>query len=429
MTTLPETATRWFILSLTPLERLEAATNLAGGDLLRQRWFIASGLVTIAVLGVLFFIVTYRRKSQDYRASEAAFYASAQKRGLNSDECKILREIAERAGLSQYETIFTMDKAFNVGASLIIEEALLRKPGRQSANLRRNIAFLRQKLGFQERTSYAMKMKKLSSRQIPVGKKLHITRRLNPDRQSTDLECTLIRNNEMELVIRLPLRVETEPGEFWRVYYHLGASVWEFDSTVVDYNGFELSLSHSDEIRYINRRRFLRVPVRKQGFIGKFPFQKIHRKSVKKIDIPPVDRTSFGEVADWGLPKFVPAIITELAGPGLRVEADIDVKVGDRVLVAFKIDETPVRNKSGIKQEQLVDVKLFEELGHVRHIQQAGEGISIAVELAVATDAAVNELIRATNAEAVRAHAEHQDQIEHDAAESEVVHASGGSDV
>jgi hypothetical protein len=175
-------------------------------------------------------------------------------------------------------------------------------------------------------------------------------------------------------------------GELWRIRYYFGSSVWEFDTSVVSYDGNILVLNHNDDVRFINRRRFIRVPVKKQAFIAHFPFEKT---------LEPV----------WGPPEFVPAVVTELAGPGLRIESRLQVKEGERVLVVFSLDEEQGRNlttaNTGIS-------KIVEDIGEVRHTRAIPNGLSIAVELTGLSDSDINELIRVTNAASVWANARNE---------------------
>jgi hypothetical protein len=104
--------------------------------------------------------------------------------------------------------------------------------------------------------------------------------------------------------------------------------------------------------------------------------------------------------------QFVPAVVTELGGPGLRIEASIEVKVGDRVLIMFELDRE--KERDSIKNPEnsevttvlkiIEDVGIVEEIGEVRRTEDAPEGLSIAVELTGLSDSNIDELIRVTNA-------------------------------
>ena len=181
---------------------------------------------------------------------------------------------------------------------------------------------------------------------------------------------------------------------------------------MVSCNGDVLVLNHSDELRFVNRRRFLRVPVDKPAFIAHFPFTRAPvasgRKSMKSFRIY---RSSVSASdSSWGPPEFVPAVVTELAGPGLRIEAPLEVKVDDRVLVVLKLDEEEDQDSAPASQEDETETsKIVEDIGEVRHTKAIQNGFSIAVELTGLSDTDVSELIRATNAASLRTMPESQD--------------------
>jgi hypothetical protein len=193
--------------------------------------------------------------------------------------------------------------------------------------------------------------------------------------------------------------------------YSFGASVWEFDSSVVRCNDDILVLNHSDNIRFISRRRFLRVQVNKPAFIAQFPFSKTlssnsNNNSKKKLAIK---QSSANESNNWGPPEFIPATVTELGGPGLRIETNLEVKVGDRVLVIVNLSEekaqdlNPPSKSTSLRSVLSMDrkstlSKIVEDIGEVRHVRALQNGSSIAVELTGLSDSNLNELIRATNA-------------------------------
>ncbi|MEE9312455.1 MAG: hypothetical protein V3V10_08595 [Planctomycetota bacterium] len=398
------------VLALTPVERWKAAGQFST-DFMTEQWFILTGTAAIIILTVALLMVSYNRAAQERKLTEQLFVKYAERRGLSKREREILLEIARKAGLKRGEAIFTMPSAFNNGAAKMVEESLARQGAEKSKWLRTELSFLREKLGFQKKTSASIgsptKSRKLSSRQISTGKKLHITRRKTPD--LVDIESTVIKNDNMELTVELTTSLESKSGELWRARYYFGASVWEFDTSVVSCNGNILALNHSDNIRFINRRRFLRVPVNKPAFIMRFPFVRTLGSSLTNAS---------GN--KWGLPEFIPATVTELGGPGLRIEAPLEVKAGERVLVAFSLDEEkdedsiPYQKDASLhailmRDSKTTPSKIVEDIGEVRHVTAIENGLSIAVELTGLSDSDVNELIRATNAASVRSSVEGQD--------------------
>jgi hypothetical protein len=204
----------------------------------------------------------------------------------------------------------------------------------------------------------------------------------------------------MELSVKLDVQVRVTFGETWRVRYYFGASVWEFDTTVNSYDGGVLVLNHSDDIRFINRRRFVRVPVRDMAFISRFPFSKLlPLAGGKGPGVSVEDRLIERMWESWKPLEFVHAVVTELAGPGLRIEAPLDVKVGERVLVVFKLD--PNEDEVGAKKQGAVS-RIIEDIGEVRRSEKTENGFSMGIELVGLTDSDISELIRVTNAVAVK---------------------------
>jgi len=350
-----------------------------------ERWFILIGIIAIITLTVLLFVVSFERTRRERKASNQLFTEYAKKRGLTIRERQILFDIANKAGLKRNESIFTLASAFERGVAKVQENLAEQQTSEEASQLRTEMSFLREKLGFKKQPSYSRgspaKSVKLSSRQIPVGKKVHLTRR--KARDSGEIESAVIKNSDDELAVRLEKNVTITFGELWRVRYYFGSSVWEFDTSVVSYDGNILVLNHSDEVRFINRRRFIRVPVRKRAFIAHFPFAKAPESL-------------------WRPPEFVPAVVTELAGPGLRVESSLKVEEGERVLVVFSLDE---KQDGDLANDNTDTSKIVEDIGEVRHTRAIPNGLSIAVELTGLSDSDVDELIRATNTASVKASA------------------------
>ena len=370
------------ILALTPLQRWEAARKF-NSNFMAEGWFILIGIIAMVILTALLFVVSFKRTRQERKSSEKLFIKYAKKRGLTVPERQILLEIARKAGLKRSESIFTLVTAFDRGTAKMKEGLVGRQAAKESKQLETLLSSLREKLGFKKESSYSRgmpaKSKGLSSKQIPVGKTVHVTRRKAEDPEA--IEATVVKNSDTELTVRLTKQVTITFDEYWNVRYYFSTSIWEFDTSVLSYDGDILVLNHSDNVRFINRRRFLRVSVRKPAFIARFPFA----KSSEPL---------------WGPPEFVPAIVTELAGPGLRIESRLEVEEGERVLVVFSLDEEQGKD---LTTANAAILKIVEDIGIVRHIRAIPTGLSIAVELTGLNDSNVDKLIRVTNAALIKA--------------------------
>jgi len=390
------------VLALTPAERFEAMRKLNTGFMV-DRWFITGGIIAIILLSIIFFIVTFNRIRQERRSSGQLFDEYADKRGLSSRERQILFRVACKARLKRNESIYTLVTAYDRGSAVVIEQGLTgHQTSEERKQLEMELSFLREKLGFKKRTPLAAipltKLKKPSSRQIPVGKKVHMTRRQL--QKSEDIEAIIVKNSDTELAVRLSDQVKISFGEPWCVRYYFGSSVWEFDSSVVSYDGDMLFLNHNDDVKFINRRRFLRVPVKMSGFVAHFAFERSFNE-ISGNGAPMMTRDMVDDSpVSWGPPKFVPAVITELAGPGLRIETSLKVKVGERILVVFNLAQECDSDMLDYNKRLNVP-QIVQDIGEVRHVKPIDNWLSIAVELTGLNDSNVNELIRATNVTAL----------------------------
>jgi len=415
------------VLAISPTERWYAARRL-GGDLLVGGWFIPAALAAIVVLTLLFVAVSYSRAVKEKKSGSRLFLTYAEKRGLSSRECQTLLDIAARSELRGLESIFTMPTAFDRGAARA-RESILKSEGTEAGkHFGSHLSALREKLGFRNpvsaRGGSATPTGKPSTRQIPIGKKLFI--RPTETLDLAEVESTVIKNDNLEFAVVLSALLEMSPGQLCRAQYYFGAAVWEFDASVLSCHAGILVLNHTDDVRFINRRRFLRVPVNRPAFIARFPFAKT---LLSDNDYGREDSKDF--FTSWGPPQFVPAAVTELAGPGLRVEAPLEVKVGERVVVILKVsDEERRESSAGVKVGSLPPVsaqnsrnttpsRVVEDVGQVRHIEAIQGGFSIAVELTGLSDSNVDELVRATNAASMKAVALGSDEQNSDADEYE----------
>jgi hypothetical protein len=399
------------ILALTPIEKWRAARRMETG-FVGENWLILICAIAIVALTVLLIVATYKHMAKERKTANQLFFEYSDRAGLSRRERQILMDIAATTKLKRNESIFTMVTAFDRGAAELTKQTLAEQGAEAGSSLGDELTVLREKLGFQrQRTASkgpATKPNKPSTRQIPTGKKLHITRRAAD--KSADIESTVIENNDTDLTVKLKVSLESSPGEVWSVRYYFGASVWEFDTSSVSCDGNALVLNHSDDVRFVNRRRFVRVPVNKPTLIARFPFAipASNKDNGKEPSGTGADSAGASGEA-FGPPEFIPASVTELAGPGLRIEAPLEVNVGDRVLVILKLSEEDDRNSGSQTNSKRSRAKIVEDIGEVRHTRALENGFSIAVELTGLSDADIGELVRATNAASLKAGAKTRD--------------------
>ena len=385
------------VLGLSPVERLDAVTKYHSNSGSNQS-FIIIGLVIAAILTVLLIIsIFYREKVQ--KPSRHLFSEYAKAKELTDREYRMLMDIAANTGLRKNESIFTLPSLFDREAANMVKNTQAKRGIEQSQQLQGELALLREKLGFHRYTSpdtiSTTEAEAQSSRQIPLKKKIYIKR--NHQQANGDLEATVIKNTPAGLTVQFRTPVEIIFGQSWICRYYSGAYVSEFNTTPVKCSGQIVVLNHSHHIRQINRRKFLRVPVKKPAYIANFPFKKepATEDRLLRKKITAVQNTSDRADDYFEPPRFVPATVTELGGPGLRINTDLSLSVGDRVLLMFKLDHN--KKAASLSKRKTDAEKIIEHIAQVRHITSEGSARSVALELTGLNDDGIDELIRATN--------------------------------
>ncbi|MFC1652348.1 hypothetical protein ACFL3F_01380 [Planctomycetota bacterium] len=387
------------LLALTPAERWQAARRLSPKGLISEEWFTMALIAVLTVMLLILGKVTYNRIMDDRKVGDQQFIDNVRRHNLSVQEYQLLQDILKESGLRRRNHIFRSQPAFDRGAKRLLSQADTKTPD-IAPRLRGEINFLRAKLGVNvsetpkettEETSAGKPGKRrLSSQDLPMGKSLFITRRL--EGHNDDIQGTIVENTQEQLVISIEHAVKISFGEVWRARYYFGASVWEFDTSVISYDGDRLVLKHCDNVKFVNRRRFLRVPTHCRALIAAFPF----------------NTTTHSEAdATWDPLHFSPATVTELAGPGLRVESELEASIGDRVLVVFLIESA---DAPGTALQTIQDISI------VRRIEPIFERFALSLELTGVTDHEIDILVRLTNQAALTP--EREDSEESDTLDS-----------
>jgi len=228
---------------------------------------------------------------------------------------------------------------------------------------------------------------------------------------SESIEAIVKENDDMAVTVKLAMSLQTKRGDVWRAHYYFGSYVWEFDTSVVSCDGDILVLNHSEDVRSINRRRFSRVSANKAALIASFPFfKKVESSTGSGRGHTKTNRHSSSVLKNsWAVPEFVPAVVTELAGPGLRIEALLEVKAGDRLLIVFKLDDEGQKNSTSNKTSKAATSRIVGDLAQVRRCTALERGFSIAVELVGLSDSDIDQLMQATKEVSSKAGAKDQD--------------------
>ncbi len=381
------------VLALTPQEKYAAARGL-GNNNNADYWLFVLAIAALMILVGLLWHVSKKRKVPTRRLSRELFAENALRRGLSPRERQILLAIAVRSGSTRSQDIFTAVEAFDRGAAKLLAECQQTRTVDENERLKTEVAFLREKLGFQvvQNGVGPAHSKRTSSRDIPNNSMLELTRQDN--HAGVTIQAQVVRNDDIELAVDLESPVETQSSDAWRVRYSFGLAVWEFDTTAVGCDGKRLVLNHTDCVRFVNRRRFPRVGVTLPARVAHFPLIQ-HSTSESRRSQVGADRAAEHDEMVFNTPVFVSGVVTELAGPGLRIEASLEIRAGDRVIVAFQLAQ--VRRDENRATGWGEDECIVESVGQVRHWRSTGDGVSIAVELLGLSDVEIDTLVRITN--------------------------------
>ena len=137
------------VLALTPAQRWSAARRF-NADFLTELLFILIIAAAVTILTVSILITKHRQKTKERNFTKRSFAEYSEERGLSERERRVLLAIANYAGIKRNESIFTLSAAFDVGAARIIEGSLTRQGVELSVPLKRELSFLREKLGFKK---------------------------------------------------------------------------------------------------------------------------------------------------------------------------------------------------------------------------------------------------------------------------------------
>jgi len=356
------------LAALGPNEKWSAMRRLGVGQesVFTNKWFVLMNASIVFILTIVLLAVRRFRIDRQTEELDRKFDEYAANHGLSSQERKILTGITNKAMVKRKDTIFTIMTAFNRGAVKFMQEkfALIQNPVERK-KLNAMVDSIRKKLGFKMK-AYTFGVRSgrgrgLSSRQIRVGKKVSIAPSSSPGIPRIDAVIT--RSDELEFAVAPDVPVSSTAGQLWNVRYRFGAATWEFNVLTIACGDGELVLNHSDNITFVNRRRFLRVEVQKPAMVAHFPIVKSGFEGGPMV------------------PQFIRGTVTELSGPGLRILSEIKVNRGDRLVVVFELE----------------DGKVMQDIGEVRGYRDGDEEHSIGVELIGLNEAGVDELVRATN--------------------------------
>lgn len=360
----------WMLLSeLSVTDRLNAMKQLntgANSSILTNKWFVLLGWSSIIMLLILLVAVRKSRLERERISIQSRFDDYACKLDLSNEERSILEAICRCAGVKYKDTIYTSRDVFDRGLRYLMQEIFVVDQGSEEREKLHTLIFsIKEKLSFVKSDSDKGLInhvgKEKSSRQIPVGTVLMVSS--SDDTSESWTRAEVIQNDRYEIQLQPEHAVSCKSGIPMKVRYSNAAVTWEFEAITMHYSQDDLVLNHSEQIRYVNRRRFERIKLKRPAKIAPFPvFEQVETNR------------------DWDI-IFSPAVITEIAGTGLRIKTDLAVSVFQRVLMMF----------------ELCSDRIVRDVAEVRDIREEKDGCSIVVELIGFNTKALNELLTTVN--------------------------------
>jgi hypothetical protein len=360
--------TTFFYQVLSPLQRFHSMRRLQGDpitNIATSKWFLLSGLGLIGVLLIVLFVIRKMRLEKERLSLDAQFREMCEKCRLTSQEREILISLCRQAQVVNKNMIFMDHAAFESGFAGLMQDSFSAGHSlRQRKQLNVMVHCIKAKMGFQKGTptndGAVFAPRKMSSRQIPEGRNVRVE--IVSESSVSCFEASVIRNDSFELVLQPQMAVEATPGHLAQVQYQVGAMTWIFESTIIACGSGGLELNHNEDVKFVNRRRFPRVPVRKNAKIAAFE----------------INQALAGQLT---APVFEDATVMELSGPGLKIQTNMDLKALGRVLIIFEVQPGQV----------------IQDVAEVRAVYPAPNGQLVGVEMIGLNENTVNELIQMTH--------------------------------
>ncbi len=303
----------WAPLALNPVEKFEAASEWSGrssgaGWL---GWLLVA--IVLAVAAAATAVMLLRRRAAA-RLLRQLLERQARDMGLSEAERHVLTAIAGAVRRRDAAAVLTSALAFERGAAALLRSSRVTamSPQRREA-VTALTGSLRAKLGFDRPEAADEVLTHEPRPQIAQGDRLMVVHR----GEVAAFDVHVADTSPDEMVVETAAPLDYRPDETWLVRYSRGGKLYEFDTRVLRREAGKVALSRGGRPRFINRRRFPRVPTRKPARVARFPFAR-------------------GDMS-LGADDFVAGELVEIGGTGVRIAAPIDVQRNERVLVTLEL--------------------------------------------------------------------------------------------
>jgi hypothetical protein len=352
--------------ALDAMDRYVAARDWSAAQAAGRAWLIGLlvlGGVVVAVAMVA--LLLYRRRAQARRGGRL-IEDWARQAGLGDRERFVLLAVARAAKMRNAGAVLDSAAAFERGAAQLLKSKRVASlSGERRERIEQLIGAVRCRLRMRQAVpavgGVAPAGRSDAEPEAPSfaeGDRLTVVYR----GRAASVGVRIAATADDEMLVQPDTPIDCKPGESWLLQYADGGALWEFDAPVVRSDEGIVTLGPAAKPRYVNRRRFPRVPTSKPAHVAEFPMWR--------------------EDGEVGTHDFVAGELVEIGGTGLKLEAPMGARAGQRVLLALKF--APDR--------------VIEGLGKVRRVTTGENGqSSLVVELLGLNADEVAKLTQETN--------------------------------
>ncbi len=382
-----------FLAGLSPYERFEAMRQMDRGSqsgltaLLTNKWFIILGWSMIAVLLLILAAIRQQQRERNRQKQLRLFEEKANLFGLTPEERQVLLSIARQARMKQLVNIYFRPQEFETGMRRLLRRTLADAADEEQRKRQITvIESIKYKIGFVKTGASSKgryrRSQYLTSRQIPTDAEVGVVP--NFPMESRDYRGKVVSNEVTGISLEGTAPFPLKAGDACTLQYMLGSVLWGFDVVVISCEGAHLKVCHVDHARYINRRRFVRVPLHQPIWVAKFPV--------------------FVQTDKPAMPVFQQAEVVEFSGPTLRIRGALDVSRRERVLVIFEIEPG----------------RVVQDIAEIQRVGRSGTGPFCVAELIGLDARSEDEMIRLTNQAAIEQGLEAESEESWEETEAEV---------
>jgi len=292
---------------------LAASTPAARLAAVRGRWApgpVLSWTVWVPVLlglALAVALIHVHRRWAAQRRSVQTLLETAGNLGLDREQRDLVMRVASLADVARFDAVLAVEEDFERGALRLMGSApVAALPTDQRDRLAAALDGVRAQLGFRGGATGGVRLSRgMGLTVLPRG-------------AEEGLSGVVSAVDDADVTVELDAETAPAPGESWVLRHVEGGVQWESSATVMRGIGRYVVLRLTGKFAAVNLRRFVRVPTARTVHLAAFPFR--------------------GRLPEDLLPEFVRGLLTEIAGPGLRIKSPLRPAVGDQVLVIVRMD-------------------------------------------------------------------------------------------